>query len=49
MRFASKAKAGLHSASAAPNRITHIGVAGAVQGVDAGPTQLRPELLQKVA
>src|ERR1700693_6103449 len=48
LRFVSKAKATLHSPSAALNRNSlHIRVAGAAQSIDAWPPQLWPELLKE--
>ena len=51
MRFVSKAKATLHSPSAALNRssLTDMRVAGAIQRIQAGPPELRPELLEKAS
>ena len=50
MRFVSKAKATLHSPSAALNRSSFIfRVAGAIQRIDTGSPQLRPELLEKAS
>jgi len=48
LRLGSKANATLHSrAGDAEPQFLHVRVAGSLQRVDAGPSQLRAELLEK--